>query len=226
MKKIFLLFLCFVSSITFSQEYHFDYFITEKHTDIKPQKREWINESFYDPFTNKSLSLRTQNDKIIGIIYEEENRKRHVFKVDQYKDKLTLTYKFSNQFPKKRKRKCKNKDVFKVEKIDSLLYDVILFKNSKLNKKKMSTRLKIEKNEFNKVYFSTENCRDEEVSEKIKKDLDPKFMYIVTSVQKNYHSSGHLFEDKIQKIQKTSLIIVIPQKLKYKKIDYSTDFEE
>lgn len=169
MKKNFLLFFCFVSSVTFSQEYHFDYFITEKHTEIKPQKREWINESFYDSVTNRSLFLRTQNNKIIGIIYEGENSKRHVFKVDQFNDKLTLTYKFSNQFPEIKKRNCNKKDVYKVEKMDSLHYDIILFKNSKLKKKKMSTRLKIEKNDFNKVYFSSEDCRDKEISEKLKK---------------------------------------------------------
>lgn len=226
MKKNFLLFFCYFSSVTFSQEYQFDYFITMKHTEIKPQKIEWVNELFYDPVKNESLFLKTQNNKIIGIIYEEENRKRHVFKVDQLKDKLTLTYKFSNQFPEKRKRNCKRKDFFKVEKIDSLQYNVILFKNSNLNKIKMSTRLKIEKNDFNKVYFSSENCRDEEISEKIRKNLDPRFKYIITNEQRNYSSSGHIFEDKIQKIQKTNLIIVIPKKLIYKKINYSTDFEE
>lgn len=226
MNKKFLLFFCFVSSVTFSQEYHFDYFITKKHIEIKPQKREWINESFYDTTTNKSLLLVAKDNKIIGTIYEEGNRKRHVFKVDQFKDKLTLTYKFSNQFPEIRKQKCNNKDVFQVEKIDSLNYDVILFKNSKLKKKKMTARFKIEKGDFNKVYFSSEDCRDGEVNEKLKRFLDPKFKYVVTNEQRNYHSSGHIFENKIQKIQKTNLIIVIPEKLILKEYNPSTDFEE
>lgn len=226
MKKNLLLLFCFISMIAFSQEYHFDYFITKKHTEIKSQKREWINESFYDTVNNKSLLLITQDNKIIGTIYEEENRQRHVFRVDQFKDKLTLTYKFSNQFPEIRKRKCSNKDEFQVEKIDSLNYDVILFKNSKLKKKKMTARFKIEKGDFNKVYFASEDCRDGEINDKLKTLLDPKFNYIATNEQRNYHSSGHIFENKIQKIQKTNLIIVIPEKLILKEYNPSTDFEE
>jgi hypothetical protein len=213
MKKFFLLLFCFISSLVFSQEYHFDYFISEQSIRVKPDKQEWISESFYDSVNNKKLVLRTQNNKIIATIYEKENRIRHVFK-------------YSNQFPEQKTKNDDKENVIKVEKIDSLHYSIIVFKNARLKRKKISGIVKVEKSQFDYVNFSADYSRTDEINEKIKSFLNPKFKYIVRSQQTKYYNSGYSFEESTQKIEKTNLNIIVPKKLIVKEYNYWSDFEE
>ncbi|MGE6396484.1 hypothetical protein [Chryseobacterium scophthalmum] len=226
MKKNFLLLFCFISSFVFSQEYHFDYFIREQSIRVKPDKQEWISESFYDSVNNKSLVLRTQNNKIIATISEKENRIRHVFKVNKSNGNLTFVYKYSNQFPEQKTKDYDKENVIKVEKIDSLHYNIIVFKNARLKRKKISGIVKIEKSQFDYVNFSADYSRTEEINEKIKSFLNPKFKYIVSSQQTKYYNSGYAFLESTQKIEKTDLSIIVPKKLILKEYNYWSDFEE
>jgi hypothetical protein len=226
MKKIFLLLFCFISSFAFSQEYHFDYFISEQSIRVKPDKQEWISESFYDSVNNKKLVLRTQNNKIIATIYEKKNRIRHVFKVNRLNDNFIFIYKYSNQFPEQKTKNDDKENVIKVEKIDSLHYSIIVFKNARLKRKKISGIVKVEKSQFDYVNFSADYSRTDEINEKIKSFLNPKFKYIVRSQQTKYYNSGYSFEESTQKIEKTNLNIIVPKKLIVKEYNYWSDFEE
>ncbi|SIQ57254.1 hypothetical protein SAMN05421682_106121 [Chryseobacterium indoltheticum] len=226
MKKSFLLLLCLISMFVFSQEYHFDHFIREQSKRIKPDKQEWISESFYDSVNNKKLVLITQNNKTIATIYEKENRIRHVFKVNKSNGNLTFAYKYSNQFPEQKTKDYDKENVIKVEKIDSLYYNIIVFKNARLKRKKISGIVKIEKSQFDYVNFSADYSRTDEINEKIKSFLNPKFKYIVSSQQTKYYTSGYAFEESTQKIEKTDLNIMVPEKLVLKEYNYWSDFEE
>lgn len=227
MKKNLLVLFCFISMTSFSQEYHFDYFIREQSTRIKPDKQQWISESLYDPSSQKSMAIRTLNDKIIASIYEKENHRKHLFKVNKLKDKFTFVYKHSNQFPERQQAKDYNKEnVIKVEKIDSLKYNITVFKNSRLKRKKISAIVTLEKSEFNYINFNADYNRTDEINEKIKSFLNPKFNYIVSNQQTKYYSSGYTFEESIQKIQKTDLIIIVPEKIILKEFDYWSEFDD
>lgn len=227
MKKNFLLLFCFISIITFSQEYHFDYFIQEHSTRLKPDKHQWVEESFYDSSNQNSLNLRTQNNKIIASIYDSKNDRRHVFKVNKLKDKIIFVYKHSNQYPQQQNKGDYDKEnVIKVEKIDSLKYNVTVFKNSKLKKKKISAIVTLEKFEFNYLKYSADYGRTKEINEKIKSFLNPEFNYIIRNQKTKYHSSGYSFDESTQKIQQVDLTIVVPEKLIYKDFDYWTEFDD
>ena len=214
MKKNFSLIFCFIINFAFAQEYHYDYFITEHSVRVKPDNQQWTSESFYDSVNKKKLFIRSQNGKIIASIYEKENNRRHVFKVNNLKDKITFVYKHSNQYPQQYSKKDYNKEnVIKVERLDSLKYNVTVFKNSKLKRKKISVIVTLEKSEFNYINFNADYSRNDEINEKIRSLLNPKFNYIISNQQKKYHSSNYAFKESIQKIQKTDLTIVIPEKL-------------
>lgn len=226
MKKNLLFVFCFISSFVFSQEYHFDYFIREKSARVKPDKKEWIRESFYDSVNNKNLTLNTQNNKIIATIYEKENRIRHVFKVNKSKGNLTFVYKYSNYFPEPKTKDYNKENVIKVEKIDSLHFNIIVFKNERLKRKRISAIVEIEKSQFDYVNFSADYSRTDEINEKIKSFLNPKFKYFVSNQQTIYYISGYTLEESVQAIEKTDLNIIVPEKLVLKKYDYWSDFEE
>ncbi|MDF2551482.1 MAG: hypothetical protein K0R77_757 [Chryseobacterium sp.] len=227
MNKNFLLLFCFITSFAFSQEYHYDYFIAEHSVRFKPDNQQWTSESFYDSVNQKMLFIRTQNDKIIASIYDKENNRSHIFKVNKLKDKITFIYKHTNQYPQQQHKKDYNKEnIIKVEKLDSLKYNVTVFKNSKLKKKKISAIVTLEKSEFNYINFNADYNRTDEINKKIRSFLNPKFNYIISNQQKKYHSSDYTFEESIQKIQKTDLTIIVPEKLVLKEYNYWSDFED
>ncbi len=227
MKKNFLLLFCFITSFAFSQEYHFDYFITENSLRVKPDNQQWTSGSFYDSVSKKSLSIRNQNDKILASIYDKENNRSHIFKVNKLKDRLTFTYKHSNQFPQLQNKKDYNKEnIIKVERIDSLKYNVKVFKNSKLKKKKISAIVILKKYEFDYLNFAADYSRNDEINEKIRSFLDPNSYYMISSQYTKYYSSGYTFEESIKQVQKTDLQIIVPEKLIIKEYNYWSDFED
>ncbi|MGO4711017.1 hypothetical protein AB4Y90_18305, partial [Chryseobacterium sp. 2TAF14] len=118
--------------------------------------------------------------------YEKENTLRHVFKVDKSKDNLAFTYKYSNQFPEQTQKNYNKENIIKVEKIDSLSYSITVFKNSKLKRKKISGIVKIEKSQFDYVNFNADYNRTDEINEKIKSFLNPKFKYFIRNQQTEY----------------------------------------
>jgi len=227
MKKNFLLLFWFISMITFSQEYHFDYFITEHSSRFKPDNQQWVTECFYDSVHKKKLFIIGQNNKMIASIYEKENNRRHVFTVKKSKDKTTFVYKHSNQYPQQQSRKDYNREnMIQVQRLDSLKYNVTVFKNSKFKKKKISAIVTLEKSEFDYINFTADYNRTDEINEKIKSLLNPKFNYIISNQQKKYNSSDYIFEESIQKIQKTDLTIVVPKNLVMTEYSYWSDFED
>lgn len=227
MYKFFSLSFLLISMIAFSQQYHFDYFIQEQSNRVKPDKQQWVNELFYDSLKQNKLFLRSENNKIIASIYDKKNNRSHVFRVDQLKGTLIFSYKHTNQFsPQKTTKDYDKENVINVERIDSLKFKISVFKNSKLKKKKISAIVQVEKSEFNYLNFHADYSRTEEINEKIKSFLNPKFNYKISSEQKTYHSSGYSFEESIKKIQKTDLSITVPEKIIIKEYNYWSEFND
>lgn len=225
-KYIFLLSLLCPSIVVFSQEYQFDYFIQKNTERIKPDKKKWIEEFFYDSSCQNTLSLRTENGKITASLYDEENDRRHVYKVNKVKDRLTFIYKYTNQFPQQHTAIDDKENVIKIERIDSLKYSISVFKNSKLKKKKISAIITLKKSDLNYIDFNADYSRTDEINEKIQSLLSPELKYQITFSQIKYHFSGYNLEESIQKIQKTNLTITVPEKLTFTEFDYWSDFEE
>ncbi len=227
MKKNLLLLFCFISLFGFSQKYHFDYFIKKQSNLDEPDKQQWIDDSFYDSVHHQSLLITTQNNKTIAIIYETETDRRHVFTVNKLKNTFTFDYKYSNQFPKPDKSVHYNKEnVIRVEKTDPLTFNITVFKNSKLKRKKISAMVTLERSELNYINLNADYNRTDEINEKLKSFLEPDSNYIIKNEQIKYHSSGYTFNKSIQNIQKTDLTIVVPEQVILKEYDYGHDFND
>jgi len=219
MRKLIPLFLIFTFINIFSQEYHFDYFIKQKNVRVKPDRQEWITDAFYDSSTKSTLLLHISNKKVIGTIYQKDKNMRHVFKVFQRGDQLNFTYKYSNQFD------VNKANVIKIEKIDSLNYKIVAFKNSHLKKKQLSMVVTLEQSDSDYINLSADYNRTDEMGEMLKELLKPDFKYIVKRERIEY-SSGYLFDNFITDIQKVDLILKIPEKIIFKEYNYWSDFEE
>lgn len=105
-------------------------------------------------------------------------------------------------------------------------FNIIVYKNSKLKRKKISAIVTLEKSEFNYINFGADYSRRDEVNEKIKSFLNPNAKYIIKSQQINYISSGFSFDKSIQNIQKTDLTIEVPNKLVLKEYTFWSDFAD
>ncbi|WP_294298785.1 hypothetical protein [uncultured Chryseobacterium sp.] len=226
MKKLIPLFFIFTCIRIFSQEYHFDYFIKQNNKRIKPDNQQWVRDSFYDSATKSQLFLNVQDKKIIGTIYQEDKNIRHVFKVFQKGNNLNFTYKYSNQFDSSKRNEDYNKDnVIKIEKLDSLNYKIVAFKNSRLKKKQLYMVITLEKSDFDYINISADYNRTDEMEEKLKELINPDFRYRVKREQIEY-SSGYVFDNSLENIQKVDLVLNIPEKIILKEYNYWSDFEE
>lgn len=226
MKKLIPLFFILSFVRIFSQEYHFDYFVKRKDIRIKPDHQQWVTDAFYDSVTKSKLLLHVRDKKIMGTIYQKDKNIRHVFNVFQTGNKLNFTYKYSNQFDVNKRNEDYNKGkVIKIEKIDSLNYKIVAFKNSRLKKKQLSIVVTLEKSDFDYINISADYNRADEMGEMLKELLNPDFKYIVTREQIVY-SSGYLFDNSITDIQKVDVSLKIPEKITFKEYSYWPDFEE
>lgn len=222
--KIRLLFLLIVTfTNTFSQNYHFDYFVTRKNIRIKPYKEEWILYSFYDSITKSKMFLSTKNKKTIATIYQSDKNLRHVFDVNESGEQLHFTYKYSNQLNEKNKNINKD-NVIKVEKIDAANYKITAFKNSRLKKKQIALIVTLEKSDFDYIDINADYNRTDEMEDQLRQVLNPEFKFVVKRQQIQY-SSGYIFNNSLVNIQKTNLTIEIPGKIILKEYNYWTDFE-
>lgn len=162
----------------------------------------------------------------MGTIYQKDKNIRHIFNVFQTGNKLNFTYKYSNQFDVNKRNEDYNKGkVIKIEKIDSLNYKIVAFKNSRLKKKQLSIVVTLEKSDFDYINISADYNRADEMGEMLKELLNPDFKYIVTREQIVY-SSGYLFDNSITDIQKVDVSLKIPEKITFKEYSYWPDFEE
>lgn len=117
MKKRFLVLFCFISVFAFSQEFHFDYFISENKKREKPEKQEWISQMFINSTTQQVLYLRAENNKIVASLYNEAHNTQHLFNVDKKGEKYSFIYSHSKQFlPQTSSKEFAKENVIKVEK--------------------------------------------------------------------------------------------------------------
>lgn len=224
MKKLTLLFLFFPFVNLFSQEYHFDYSI-ETHTDrIKPSKEKTITTSFYDSKNKVYLRLVKYNDKLRATIYEEDKHFRHSFKVTESKEAVTFEYTHTNDFSKSRHQNYAKNDILEVNKIDSLKYQINVFKNNKRKKKRAEGWVTLEKSKFNYIEIGMEYYRSNEIVEKIKEFLDPNSNYIVKNIRLDY-SMGYSSDTSL-KIHSVDFSLKIPEKLIMKEFDFFREFQD
>lgn len=227
MKKNFLLLFCFISGFVFSQEYHFDYFIKEKSMMTKPQKEEWFNDWFANSVTGHEIFLRNYNNKTIAVIYLRNENLKHVFKVNKFKNNINFFYKHSGKIVNdfQQKNAYKREEVIQIRKIDSLKYNVIVFKNSKLKKKEIDAMVNFEKADFEHINFKVDHVIADSVESELRKLLDPKFKFIIKKMDYRYNS-GVTFTKSIDNIQKINLVLKVPDNIILKQTDYWSDFEE
>ncbi|RKT01646.1 hypothetical protein [Chryseobacterium defluvii] len=222
-KNLFVLF-CFISIICYSQDYHFDYFIVRESTRIKPNKIEWTDHLFYDSKSGVALLLMTHNKKMRAYIYEQSKDRRHSFKVNQKKDLLSFEYTHTNNFGNEKKiRDAYKNDEFKITKVDSLHYEIIVFKDKKMKSKRITIMVGLEKSDFNYLNINADYGRCEEVENELAQLLGTdKYMIKETHLE---YSGGYIFDKSIVKTQKIDLNLKVPEKLVVKEYDHWAEFD-
>ena len=224
MKKLILLILFFTFINIFSQEYHFDYSIESQTNRIKPSEEKRVSTSFYDSKDNASLSITKYNEKVRAAIYDDDKNLRHSFKVTPDKGSFIFEYTHTNDFNKDKKRHLNNEDILEVNKIDSLQYQIIAFKNEKKTRKRLTLIITLEKSKINYLEVSLEHPKTDEMREKLKKFLDPNSNYSMKKIHVNYHSTGYVF-DELLKIQNVDFSLKVPEKLIIKDFDFFGEFQ-
>jgi len=224
MKKLISLFLFFAFVNLFSQEYHFDYSIESQINRIKPNKENTISTSFYDSKNKISLNLTRYNEKLRAIIYDEQKKLRHSFKVTEAKGFVTFEYTHTNDFSKEKKGHRDNEDILEVNQIDSLQYQITAFKNEKKTKKRFTALVTLEHSKFDYLEIHVDHAKCDEMMEKVRKFLNPNFIYSVKKISLNYHSTGYSYDDLL-KIQNVDFSLRVPDKLIIKEFDFLGEFQ-
>ncbi|WP_415328120.1 hypothetical protein [Chryseobacterium sp. MMS23-Vi53] len=224
MKKLIPLFLLFISINLFSQEYHFDYSIESQTNQLEPKKEKTISTSFYDTKDKIHLRLTKYNNKLRATIYENDKHLRHSFKVTESKGSVTFEYTHTNDFSKNKNTSISRNDIIEVNKIDSLQYRVVAFKNKKKTKKRLEGIITLEKSKFNYLEMQLEHSKNDEIREKILKFLDPNSNYIITNMKLDY-SMGYSSETAL-KIQNVDFSLRVPEKLVIKEYDFFGEFQD
>ncbi|MCY0976697.1 hypothetical protein PGH12_05985 [Chryseobacterium wangxinyae] len=225
MRNFFLILLCFTSTLTLSQEYHFDYFVKEKSTDVKPIENVSVTEKIVNSETGTTIYLWNKNNKITGILYVDNNKLKHVFNVRKLNNQFNFIYKHSSKINQDYQPKTPyvSKQVFQIKKIDSLKYNIVVFKNSKSKKWKINAIVNLEKAEFEDIEFKVDHVISNSIEAELKKLLDSNFKFITRKIDYKY-SNGKSFSTYIENVQKINLTLVVPKILK--EPTHWSDFED
>lgn len=223
MKFFFITF--FVSILTFSQEYHFDYFIREQSEYQIPKKHVWNKEWFYDTKNDVRLNLESENNNIIAVLYSQDYKLKHVFKAKNIGNQVNFLYKHSRKINQEHHPEIpyKGKEVFEIKKLDSLKYSFVVFKDSKRKKKVIDAVANLEIGEFEYLDFRIDHIITREAEKQLKNLLEQNQKYIVRSIDYKYNSKYNTF-NSFELIQKVDLTIEVPSVIKEPK--HFSDFEE
>lgn len=225
MRNFLVILFFFKSIISFSQVYHFDYFIKEKTTGTKPKKIEWLNDWFYNTKTGEKLLIENENNKTIAILYPKNQRFKHIFKVNKVKEHTYFIYKHSRQINlgDTLAKPYKGEEVFEIKQLDSLKYSFVAFKNSQRKKKEIDAVVTLEKGEFDYIDFRIDHIITRDGEKQLKNLLDPQYKFFVKNIEFKYKSKFNTSKS-VELIQKVNLTLNVPNILK--EPDNWLDFEE
>ncbi|MDQ1161539.1 hypothetical protein QE422_001907 [Chryseobacterium sp. SORGH_AS 447] len=225
MKKLIPLFFILFFIRIFSQEYHFDYSIESQSNQTKPNKEKRISTSFYDSEKNVYLQLTKYDNRLRASIYDKAKHFRHSFKVTETKGSVIFEYTHTNDFSKSKNSSFSKNDIIEVNKIDSLHYEVIAFKNKKKTKRRLRAIVSLEKSKLNYLEIYIEHSKIDEMKNKIKQYLDlTSSNYIVTNIKLDY-SDGYSSEISY-KITKVDFLLKLPEKLVVKEYNFIGEFQD
>ncbi|WP_294333025.1 hypothetical protein [uncultured Chryseobacterium sp.] len=225
MKKLIPLFFIFICMRIFSQEYHFDYSVESQENQTKPNKEKRISTSFYDTRNNVYLQLAKYDNRLRASIYDKDKYLRHSFKVTETKGSVIFEYTHTNDFSKSKNYSFSKNEIIEVNQIDSLHYEVVVFKNKKRTKRRLTAIVSLEKSKFNYLEMYIEHSKTDEMKNKIKQYLDlTSNHYIITNIKLDY-SEGYSSEISY-KITNVDFLLKLPEKLIIKEYDFFNEFQK
>lgn len=225
MKNSVLLLFCLFSQLCYSQEYHFDYFVKEKSIHLKSVKSEWFSHWFYNSASGTKIYLENQNNKTIAVLYSEDQKLKHIFKVNKLKEQINFVYKHSRKLNEGHipTTPYKGKEVFEIKKLDSLKYSFVVFKDSKRKKKEIDAVVNLDIGEFEYIDFRIDHIITREAEKQLKNLINKNQKYIVKSVEYKYNSKYNRI-NSFEVIQKVDLIVEVPKILN--EPNHWSDFED
>ncbi len=183
-----------------------------------------ISTFFYDSKNKIHLYLTKYNDKLRASIYNKDKNLRHSFKVTETKGTVIFEYTHTNDFSKNKNTSISRNDVIEVNKIDSLHYQIIAFKNGNKKRKRLSAIVTLENSKFNYLNINLEHSKSDEMEKKIREFLDPNTNYILKNVRIEYPAGS--FYDTSLKIQSVDFFLKIPDTLVIKEFVFLGEFQE
>ncbi|MFC5871761.1 hypothetical protein ACFP3I_04135 [Chryseobacterium arachidis] len=171
------------------------------------------------------MQIDKYNDKLRGVIYDKDKNLRHSFKVTESKGFVTFEYIHTNDFNKEKHKDVANGDILEVNKIDSLQYQIIGYKNEKRTKKRFSALITLEKSKFNYLVIGIDHGKSDEMREKVKEFLDPNSIYAVKRIHIDYYSTGYSYDSSL-KITNVDFSLKLPEKLTIKDFDFLGEFQD
>ncbi len=128
---------------------------------------------------------------------------------------IKFNYKHSRKIDKKGEFKSNNKknEVFEFNKLDTLKYRLVVFKNEKRKKVIIDAVLDLEASEFDYINFRIDHIITREAEEGLNRLLNSRNNFIIKKIEYKYNSKVSIVSS-LDVIQKVNLNLVIPKILK------------
>lgn len=198
--------LCFYCTFLFSQTYNFDYAV-----ESKAENNNLDNSiEYYDSKNNARMSFEGSENKIFAVLFDENTRFRHCFKVTTVEENFIFNYSHSNDFSKEKNYNIK-KELISINKIDSLNFEIIGFKTKSRKTKKFIARLTLEKSDFNFLEISIDHANSEDMMKELIKLLPENAKFFIKKIKVEF-DTGVTYSN-INTIRKINFSLIVPDKM-------------
>lgn len=211
----------------FSQEYHFDYFIKKKNERLEKEPEKWGYGELFNSENGIEVFFKTNDKKIIGVLNDNKNNTRHIFRVTKNEKKYNFFYKHSNKISISEKYKNLNKEnVITVRKIDSLNYKIFVYKNSTLKKVNQEVLITLAQADFNYLKINADYNRNDDMETELKSKLPNDSKFVINKIQYLNARGKVFYKTSYEIMDKIDFLLNVPEKLIFKESDYWSDFED
>lgn len=228
MKNFFVTISFFTSIFTFSQVYHFDYFIKKNNERLEREHGNWRYEELFNSENGLEVFFKTKDKKIVAVFNDKSKRLRHIFRVTNEDGKYNFFYKHSDRMsePSKEYRNLNKENVIIAKKIDSLKSKIFVYKDSRLKKINTEILITLAKSDFNYLDINADYNRSDDIEEELKKSLATNSKFVIKKIE-YFNAQGKVFYRTNYEIDdKIDFFLDVPEKLTFKQTDYWSDFED
>lgn len=201
-----------------AQTYHFDYAVESKYAHNQDNS----SAEYHDSVNNTNMHFVQDGQRLIAILFDENKRLRHCFKVSSGKENFTFNYSHTNDFSSEKNYHV-NKEYIDILKVDDLHFEIIAFKNKKRKAKKFVANIVLEKSDFNFLTISIDHVNSTDIIDKLQKLLPENSKFIIKKIKVEY-DTGHSFSQE-NTLRKVNFSLSVPENMIVRKYEPWKEFE-